>query len=320
MNQHRVLFAIDDADFESWVRLARDTAPGLALVLDKVPADGAPADLPEYPGIRYCLSWRPRKGLYSRARDLKAVFALGAGIERLLADPDLPPHLPLVKMSEPGLTEAMTHYVLWRTIHHHRRFWELEAAQREARWLPQNYPAPWDRKVGVMGLGALGEVVAATLRQFGFQVRGWSRSPKAIGGISCYAGPGALAEFLDGLEVLICLLPLTPETTGLLNADVFRGLAPGAGLINAGRGGHLNESDLLMALDSGQLSAASLDVASVEPLPKEHPFWGHPRIFITPHIAADTAPATGLREIQRQIERFEAGQALDHVVDRARGY
>jgi glyoxylate/hydroxypyruvate reductase A len=129
-----------------------------------------------------------------------------------------------------------------------------------------------------------------------------------------------MADFLDGLEILVCLLPLTPGTRGILNADLFRRLAPGAGLVNAARGGHLNESDLLLALESGQITAASLDVTSVEPLPKEHPFWRHPRIFITPHNAADTAPGTGLKEIARHIARFETGQPLEHVVDRSRGY
>jgi glyoxylate/hydroxypyruvate reductase A len=312
-----ILFTIEGADFDAWTKLAREATPNLTLIPD-LPADGTkPA---EHPGIHYCLAWRPRKGLYARVPDLKVIFALGAGIERLLADPELPPHVPLVKMAEPGLTEAMIHYVLWQTLNHHRRFWELEMAQRALRWVEQDYPAPWNRKVGILGLGALGEATAAALRDFGFQMRGWSRSPKAIPGVACFGGLDRLAEFLDGLEILICLLPLTPETIGILNADMFRGLAPGAALINAARGGHLNESDLLPALESGQLSAATLDVTSVEPLPREHPFWRHPRIFITPHNAAETAPATGLLEIARQIARFEAGQPLEHLVDRARGY
>jgi glyoxylate/hydroxypyruvate reductase A len=310
-SDRKVLFTIDDADFDAWSKLAREAAPGLTLIQDTGSA---------HPDIRYCLAWRPRAGLYARMPDLKVVFALGAGIERLLADPDLPAHIDLVKMAEPGLTEGMTHYVLWQTLNHHRKFWELEAAQREAAWRPEDYPAAADRKVGVMGLGALGEVSAAALRDFGFQVRGWSRSPKSIAGVDCFAGLETLGAFLDGLEILICLLPLTPQTTGILNGDVFRRLAPGAALVNAARGGHLNESDLLAALASGQLAAASLDVTSVEPLPKEHPFWRHPRVFITPHNAADTSPATGLQEIERHIARFEAGEPLEHRVDRARGY
>jgi glyoxylate/hydroxypyruvate reductase A len=313
-----IIFSAADADFGEWSRLARLEAPYLTLIDDISAAARDPGI--RHPGARYCLVWRPRRGFYARIPDLRVIFALGAGIERLLADPELPPDIPLVKMAEPGLTEAMNHYVLWQVLNHHRRFWELEAAQRDLRWLRQDYPAPWDRRVGVMGLGALGEVVAGTLRDFGFQARGWSRSAKSIPGVACFAGPEQMADFLDGLEILVCLLPLTPGTRGILNADLFRRLAPGAGLVNAARGGHLNESDLLLALESGQITAASLDVTSVEPLPKEHPFWRHPRIFITPHNAADTAPGTGLKEIARHIARFETGQPLEHVVDRSRGY
>jgi glyoxylate/hydroxypyruvate reductase A len=223
-------------------------------------------------------------------------------------------------MAEPGLTQAMEHYVLWQVLNHHRRFWELEAAQCEAQWIPQTYPAPWARTVGVLGLGALGETVAKLLAAFGFTTRGWSRSAKSIDGVQCFAGNGALDAFLDGTEILVCLLPLTDETRGILNAGLFARLAPGAGLINVGRGAHLVESDLIPALDSGVLTAASLDVMSAEPLPAGHPFWKHPRIFLTPHLAADVDPVTSAVAIRHQIERFETGQPLEHVAERNRGY
>jgi glyoxylate/hydroxypyruvate reductase A len=312
MTGRRLLFAVADGDFSAWESAFRETAPDLTLVED---AEGRMGS-----GIRYCLAWKPKRGLPGRMPDLALLFALGAGVERFLADPELPPNLPVVKMAEPGLTREMTQYVLWQTINHHRRFWELEIARREARWIDQLYPAPWERKVGILGLGTLGTAVAVTLRDYGFDVRGWSRGRKEIRGVACFAGAEQRDAFLAGLEILICLLPLTQETSGILNADLFRHLAPGAALINVARGGHLNESDLLAALDGGQLSAASLDVTAVEPLPPGHPFWQHPRIFLTPHHAADIDPATGAREIKRQIDRFEAGLPVERVADRALGY
>ena len=299
------------ADFGVWQSAFRTGAPKIALVHDTGEA---------LPGIRYCMTWKPMRDLYRRMPDLVALFVLGAGVERFLADASMPPQIKIVKMAEPGLTQAMEQYVLWQVLNHHRRFWELEAAQREAKWIDQSYPAPWERKVGVLGLGTLGEAVARLLAEFGFATRGWSRGAKSIDGVQCFAGAETLDRFLDGVEILVCLLPLTDETRGILNADLFAKLAPGAGLINVGRGAHLNESDLIPALDGGRLAAASLDVMSVEPLPAGHPFWKHPRIFLTPHLAADVDPVTSAVAIERQIARFEAGRPLEHVAERTRGY
>jgi glyoxylate/hydroxypyruvate reductase A len=214
----------------------------------------------------------------------------------------------------------MEHYVLWQVLELHRDFRGLATAQREVRWIDQSYPAPWDRKVGVMGLGTLGDAVARKLQSFGFETRGWSRSAKSIDGVDVFACSDKIAAFLDGLEILVCLLPLTPETRGILNADLFRHLAPGAGLINVGRGAQLNEADLLSALESGQLGGASLDVFHSEPLPEGHPFWRHPKILVTPHLASDVDPESAALAIKRQIERHAAGQKLEHVADRRRGY
>jgi glyoxylate/hydroxypyruvate reductase A len=299
------------ADYGAWEAAFRRAAPDVTLVRDRGEA---------MHGIRYCMTWKPLRDLYARMPDLTALFVLGAGIERFMADASVPPGLHIVKMAEPGLTQAMEHYVLWQVLNHHRRFWELDLAQREARWIDQTYPAPWERKVGVLGLGALGAAVAKLLAEFGFATRGWSRSAKSIDGLQCFAGPEALDAFLDGVEILVCLLPLTAETRGILNAGLFGKLAPGAGLINVGRGAHLVESDLIPALDSGQLAAASLDAMSVEPLPEGHPFWKHPRIFLTPHLAADVDPVTSAVVIREQIARFESGRPLEHVAERTRGY
>jgi glyoxylate/hydroxypyruvate reductase len=299
------------ADFAVWDAAFRGGAPHVTLVHDT-------GD--RLPGIRYCMAWKPKRDLYQRMPDLSALFALGAGVERFLKDTSVPPQIHIVKMAEPGITQAMEHYVLWQVLNHHRRFWELDIAQRKAKWIDQTYPAPWERKVGVLGLGTLGEAATRLLAEFGFATRGWSRSAKGIEGVQCFAGREALGAFLDGVEILVCLLPLTDETRGILNADLFAKLARGAGLINVGRGAHLNESDLIPALESGQLAAASLDVMSVEPLPEGHPFWRHKRIFLTPHLAADVDPLTSAVAIAQQIARIEAGRPLQHVAERSRGY
>jgi glyoxylate/hydroxypyruvate reductase A len=270
--------------------------------------------------FNYLMMWRPVPGLIAKMPQLKAIFCFGAGVERLLANPEIPAHLPIVRMVEPGLTDGMAQYVLWQVLRHHRRIWELEEAAAESRWVPHLYPAAWERKVGILGLGHLGQAAAKLLRSYDFQIRGWSQSRKDIEGVASFAGVAELSPFLAGLDILVCLLPLTPQTTGILNAGLFAQLAPGACLINAGRGGHLVEADLIPALQSGQLAGASLDVFATEPLPAEHPFWAHPRITMTPHNASDTDPVTGLAEVYRQIAAHETGKPFEHVAERARGY
>ncbi len=309
--KEKLLFAGAD-EYQAIFSDAARAAPNISLVPYKPDLD--------LRGIRYLLMWRPVPGLAQSMPDLKAIFCFGAGIERLLGSPDVPHHIPIVRMVEPGLTGGMVEYVLWQVLRHHRRIWELEEAQAQGKWAPHWYPAPWDRPTGILGLGELGLAAGEKLSAFGFPVRGWSRSRKSHATIQCFAGLDELPAFLDGLEILICLLPLTPETRGILNADLLGQLKPGASLINAGRGGHLVEPHLLTALNSGQLIAASLDVFSREPLSADHPFWLHPRIFITPHNASDTNPVGGLGAIARQIARDVQGEGLAHLVDRARGY
>ncbi len=311
MSTSTLLFAGADEYQDVFVKAA-STLPDLTLVPYRQGMDLG--------GIRYLMMWRPVAGLAASMPDLKAVFCFGAGVERLLGQPDLPAHVPIVRMVEPGLTQGMTEYVLWQVLRHHRRFWELEEAAREGRWAPHWYPAAWDRKVGILGLGNLGQAAARQLLSFDFQIRGWSQSRKDLPGIASFAGTAELPAFLKDLEILVCLLPLTPQTAGILNAGLFVQLAPGAALINAGRGGHLVEADLIPALNSGQLAAASLDVFATEPMPEDHPFWAHPRIFVTPHNASDTDPGTGLGEVWRQIVAFEGGRPLENVVERSRGY
>jgi glyoxylate/hydroxypyruvate reductase A len=308
----RLLFLGPDKYAGPWAKAFAELAPEIAF---EVYQPGH-----SFEGIPYCLTWKPPHGLWPQMIDLKAVFSLAAGVDRVLADPSFPRDLPLVRMVEPELTRGMVEYVLWQCLFHHRRVWELEAAQSCATWRPHTYPAPWDRTIGIMGLGELGTAAARKLLEFGFKVRGWSRSPKSIDKVESFHGADQLPAFLAATEILVCLLPLTPETRGILNAGLFARLPRGASLINAARGGHLVEADLLSAMASGQIVAATLDVFQTEPLPEDHPFWTTDRLYITPHNASDTDPRSAAWRIAKQIARFEAGEGLDNVVDRRRGY
>lgn len=278
------------------------------------PYDGDPGE------IDYALVWQPPKGELKRYRNLKAIFSVGAGIDHLASDPDLPQGIPVVRMVEPGLTAGMSEYVVLAVLSHHRFMLDY-AAQRRAKLWEEVLQLPAEaRQVGVLGLGVLGRDALEKLRPFGFRLAGWSRSPKSMTGVTCFHGSGGLDAFLAGTDILVCLLPLTAETAGILNARTFAKLPRGAAVINVGRGGQLVEGDLLAALDSGQISGATLDVFQKEPLPADHPFWEHPRVFMTPHIASMTVPQTAVRAVVANIQRLEAGEALQHVVDLKRGY
>jgi glyoxylate/hydroxypyruvate reductase len=297
---------------DSWIKAFAEIAPEIDF---RPYAPGQ--DLSNVP---YCLAWKAAPGIWAAMKSLKAIFGLGAGVDRLLADPSLPRDVPLVRMVEPELTRGMVEYVLWQSLFHHRKVWELEAAQGCASWRPHTYPAPWDRTIGIMGLGELGSAAAEKLVEFGFKVRGWSRSPKSLPKVESFAGRDQLPAFLARTEILVCLLPLTPETRGILNASLFAQLPRGASVINAARGGHLVEADLSAAMASGQIVAATLDVFETEPLPPDHPFWSTGRLYITPHNASITDPRSAAWRIARQIAKFEAGEGLENVVDRALGY
>jgi len=298
---------------ETWRQVFQDVAPEIIIVdRDATPEQKA--------ACQYALAWKPRPGELTALSKLQAIFGLGAGVDGILADNSLPSDVPLIRMVESGLTQGMVEYCLWQVLYHHRRFWETEAAQRQHHWLEQYYPAPWDRTVGVMGLGEIGHAVATQLMSFKFKLRGWSRTAKVIDGVSCFVSLDSLPAFLNGCEIVLCLLPLTAETRGFLNADFFAHLPMGAALINAGRGAQLNEADLLAAMRFGRIGSATLDVFQTEPLPPEHPFWRQERLFITPHNASFTDPRAAAQAIHRQISDHRSGLPLQHVVDRTRGY
>ena len=273
----------------------------------------------------YALVWKPTPLVLAGRERLKAVFNLGAGVDVVLgllrSQPDLlPPHVPLIKLDDAGMAPQMVQYVLHAVLRHFRRFDEYALLQRERRWQPLEAREPSSHVIGIMGLGTLGTPVATALAQLGFPVRGWSRSPRTVDRLSCFAGSDELPRFLDGLHVLVNLLPLTAETENILDRNLFARLAPGAQLINIARGAHLVEDDLLQALDSGQIATATLDVCRQEPLPPHHPFWSHPRIDITPHVAALTQCKESVQQIAEKIGRLEQGLPVDGVIDVARGY
>ncbi len=269
--------------------------------------------------IDLALVWSPPPGELKRYPNLKAILSLGAGIDALLEDQTLP-DLPLARMVDPSLTQTMADYALLAVLRHHRQFDLFEREQRRSNWAFAFPKAVQDRKVGVMGLGVLGKAAALALHRQGFDLAGWSRSAKSIKGIETFHGMDQIDSFLARSEILVCLLPLTQETNGILNGSLFKKLPKGAYLINAARGSHLIEHELIEALDSGQLAGATLDVFENEPLPDHSPLWLHERILITPHVASYCMPKTAAKGVAENIRLARADKPLKHQVDRSKGY
>jgi glyoxylate/hydroxypyruvate reductase A len=293
--------------------------PGLDVRV--APDLGRPED------IDTALVWQPPAGLLPTLPGLKLIVSVGAGVDALLEDPTLP-EVPLVRFVDPDLAGRMAEYIALHVLYHHRRMTEFRELQARKVWQYLPEPAAGQVRVGLMGLGVLGKAAIAALRPFGYRLAGWSRSPKAIDGVACSSGPASLAAFLAATDILAVLLPLTPETRGILNRRLIRKLSrsgrspllPGPVLINAGRGGLQVDADIAVALEAGELYAASLDVFETEPLPAASPLWSHPRVVVTPHNAAESAPAAIARYALRQMRARRNGEALDNLVHRGRGY
>lgn len=282
-------------------------------------------DTGDVSGIKYALAWQQEPGVLATLPNLQVIFSLGAGVEHLLGDPKLP-DVPLVRFVDPDLTMRMGEYACLHVLMHHRRMLEYAALQRQGKW-EELWPQPCanETRVGVMGLGVLGRNAAEKLHLLGFDVAGWSRSAKQIDGVTCFAGDEGLKSFLARTDILICMLPHTPDTQGVLNAGLFSGLArdghlPGPVLINAGRGKLQIEADILKALEAGDLWAASLDVFEEEPLPAASALWAHSRVIVTPHNASITYSRALCGYVLEQVARHERGEALENVVDVKRGY
>jgi len=271
--------------------------------------------------IDYALSFRPPPGLLKSLPNLKAVFSLGAGVDGFLTNSDYPKHVPLVRFVDDTLSREMATYVVLHTLMFHRNQRALDDAQRKGIWLQSMLPRRTEEtRVGILGMGEIGTLCAERLRDLGFAVSGWSRSRKNAEGIKSFAGDGELGSFLAQSDILVCLLPLTRETKAILNAKTFAQLPRGAFLVNAARGGHQIERDITAAIDSGQLAGAALDVFEAEPLPESSPLWNHPKITVTPHIAAISDPTASVHMVLDGIARFERGEPVPNVVDIERGY
>lgn len=301
---------------QDWLAGIKQRLPQ-ANVREWQPGDDRPAD--------YALAWRPPQEMLANRRQLKGVFALGAGVDAILEQErqhpgTLPAGVPLLRLEDTGMAQQMQEYALSYVLRYFRRFDEYHLLQQQQKWQPLDPHQQDNFTIGILGAGVLGKSVAQKLVEFGFNVRCWSRSPKQIDGVESFAGAEQRTAFLKGTRLLINLLPNTPETAGILNRHLFAHLVPGAYLINIARGAHLVEDDLLQALEQGQIAAATLDVFFNEPLPQAHPFWRHPRVTITPHIAAITLPEQAMDQIAANIRTLEAGQTPAGMVDVQLGY
>jgi glyoxylate/hydroxypyruvate reductase A len=271
--------------------------------------------------VDYAVSFRPPPGLLASLPRLKAVFSLGAGVDGFLMDPNFPKHIPLIRFVDTTLSREMAQYAAMHVLMQHRSVHFFEAAQRERKWRQRMLPRATDEtRVGILGLGEIGAVCAERIRDHGFSVSGWSRTRKSVDGVKSYADADELGAFLGTCDYLVCVLPLTPDTRHILNAKTFAQMPKGGYVINIARGGHVNEPDLIAAIDSGHLSGATLDVFETEPLPEASPIWTHPKIIATPHIAAITHPGAATRSVIAGIAAIERGEAPKNVVDMTRGY
>ena len=274
---------------------------------------------PGAPQADHAVVWTPPQAFLDEQPQLKGIFNIGAGVDALMKR-TLPPGAVVVRLDDAGMSVQMAEFVCHAVIRHFR---ELDAYERDSAQAKWGFRKPRLRSefpVGVMGLGVLGQRVAQALAAFEFPVLGWSRSAKEVAGVRCFSGEEGLSRFLAASRVLVCLLPLTPGTTGILNRETLSQLQPGGYVINVARGAHLVEEDLLALLDAGHLAGAALDVFRTEPLPAEHPFWRHPKITVTPHTSARTLREESIAQIARKIRAFERGEPIAGVVDRNKGY
>jgi glyoxylate/hydroxypyruvate reductase A len=280
----------------------------------------ADPDAGDLDGVDVALFAHRRPGLFPRLKNLKLIIALQAGVDSLLADPELPPGIPIVRAGRPDGDRMIAEYALLHVLRHHRHMPAFLAKQREGVWDKLDVLLARERRVGFMGLGVIARPCAELVRDVGFQTAAWTRTPKTVPGIENFHGPAGLRPFLARSEIVVNLLPLTAETESILCARTFAMLPRGACVINIGRGQHVNDDDLIAALDSGHLAAATLDVFRTEPLPTDHPFWRHPGITLMPHTARKTRPDDVVPQIAEHLRRLRAGAPLTQLVNRGAGY
>ena len=307
-----VTFCCTDTNAQPWLEGLRAALPGTEVELW---ASGAAA-------ADFAVVWAPPQQFFDEQTALKGIFNIGAGVDALMKL-RLPVGVPVVRLDDAGMSVQMAEYVCHAVIRHFREFDAYEADVADGKWSYRKPRARRDFPVGVMGLGVLGERVARVLKQFDFPVRGWSRSAKTIDGVQCFSGDEGFKKFLAGTRILVCLLPLTPQTENILNHSNLSRLLPGAYVINVARGGHVVDDDLIFLIDSGHLAGATLDVFRQEPLPPAHAFWAHPKITVTPHTSARTLRAESIAQIAGKIQAMHGGAAIPSiagVVDMKKGY
>ncbi len=295
-----------------WLNSLRASLPKEEIVLpDQVTNNGS---------VDLAIVANPPQGILSTLPNLRWIQSLWAGVDALLDDPTLPEAVPLVRLIDPTLAGSMAEAVATHVLALHRNLPRYAQQQRKKLWVQHELPLASERHIGILGLGEMGLASAMQLTQLGFKVRGWSRSLKSVKNVQCFSGDEGFAQFLQGLDMVVNLLPLTGETQGILSKPLFDQLPKGASLINFGRGGHQVESDVVEALNSGQLSHAVLDVFSREPLPEDNPLWQHRDITLLPHVAAPTNPRTAVQIVAENIQRYRNSGQLPKLVERAAGY
>jgi glyoxylate/hydroxypyruvate reductase A len=307
-----IVFKSDPVRGEEWRTIVARRAPYLGFHI--WPETGDPAD------VRYLVAWTIPDNVKELFPGLEVIFVTGAGIDHIDFS-RIPADIPTVRMIEPGISAGMAEYVVMSVLGAHRHLIDYIAQQRDGKWQEIRVVSASTRTVGVMGTGVLGTRVLEALAPFQFKLRAWSKTARPlVENVTSFYGPAALEDFLGDCDILVCLLPLTDQTRGILNAHLFAALPRNAVVINASRGGNLVEADLIAALDRGHLSGAIIDVAAVEPVPAGHPFWTHRRILLTPHIATMTQPETAAEVVLQNIERHLQGLPLLNVIDPQRGY
>ncbi len=309
----RVLLSVTGFNPHRWYELLSKERE---VVLEPEPLDD--------PSIEYAVLWKQKRGILSKLPNLKVIFSIGAGVDHILAD-DLLPDVPIVRVVADNLSEHMREYIAWRVLDHHRQGMLYRSQQRQKIWHDARQVLAREVTVGIMGFGHLGRQAAEMLMPFGFKINGWSRRPREMAGVSCYSGEEGLTPFLNATDILVVLLPLTPQTDGIVNRSLLSKLRKdgplgGPCLINAGRGRLQRDDEILRALEEGILKEASLDVFEHEPLARTSPLWNHPRVFITPHAAATSYAEHLAAPMLAQMDAFEHGEPLRNVVDRETGY
>ncbi|PZQ76722.1 MAG: glyoxylate/hydroxypyruvate reductase A [Variovorax paradoxus] len=307
-----LVFYSDFDDFDTWKHALQAQLPELPVVHSS--AVERPQD------VHYAMAWKPPAGFFQRMPNLRLIINLGAGVDALVARDDLPSGIPITRITDPQMARMMAGYVLFAVLRHARDIPYFEQAQRRGEWAYRHPRAPQEITVAVLGLGQLGATAACELQRQGFRTLGWSRSPRQIEGVQCFAGEQTLDDVLGQADIVVLMLPLTPQTLGLFDRARLERLKPGAAFVNVARGALVDQAALTALLESGHIGSATLDVFEREPLPADDPLWHMPNVLITPHLASVAIPESSSRQIAANIQRVAAGLEPENRIDASRGY